>query len=86
MAIGRNGRPRRIQAGIDGQADISGIIGSGGILHGCRLEIEVKVGDDKQRESQIAFMKMIEERGGVYIIARDFDATMKELEQRIRHG
>ena len=33
---GKGGKPRRIQAGIDGQADISGIIGP----WGYRLEIE----------------------------------------------
>ena len=76
MAIGKNGKPRRIQAGIDGQADISGIIGP----WGYRLEIEVKAGKDEQSESQIAFQQMIEKHGGIYAIAReDIEATLTML-------
>lgn len=57
---------RVIRVGIDGQADITGIMPDG-----KRLEIEVKTGKDKQRESQINFQKMIEERNGIYIVIDD---------------
>jgi hypothetical protein len=55
---------RRVQAGIDGQADISGIVGPSG----KRLELEVKCGKDRQSLEQIAFERMIRERGGVYVL------------------
>jgi len=64
MLPGFNGRMRRVQAGIDGQADISGIVGPSG----KRLELEVKCGKDRQSLEQIAFERMIRERGGVYVL------------------
>lgn len=67
MVAGRGGKMRRVSAGIDGQADISGIMGPSG----RRLEIEVKVGRDQMRHSQAAFELMIQSHGGVYLVARD---------------
>jgi hypothetical protein len=82
MALGRGGKMRKIDAGIDGQADISGIaavpmqrLNSVGI----RLEIEVKAGRDKQREAQINFQEMILKHGGIYLIARDLEVTISQL-------
>lgn len=83
MAIGRGGRPRRVRAGIDGQGDICGTfpVYWVGRKFGVSLEIEVKVGRDKQRESQKNFEHMITEAGGIYIIARDVEGCLKELEE-----
>jgi hypothetical protein len=74
MAIGKGGSLRRVQAGIDGQGDITGITGGG-----IRLEIEVKVGKDRLRDSQKAFKKMILDHGGIYIEARSVEQCLEEL-------
>lgn len=78
LAVAPNGKRRYIKAGINGQADISGIIGGAG--SGRRLEVEVKTGRDKQRKDQISFMHMIVRAGGCYIIARDVDRCLADLE------
>jgi VRR-NUC domain. len=75
MAVGRGGKPRMIDAGIDGQGDISGIIAP----TGKRLEIEVKAGDDRLSEDQEKFRDMIRYHGGVYIEARDVERTLDQL-------
>lgn len=68
MAVGRNGKSRRVMAGIDGQGDLSGIIGPSG----CRIEVEVKAeyehGRDRQSIKQEAFQRLIEGHGGIYIL------------------
>lgn len=58
---------RVIKFGVEGQADISGIIGPFGRM----LQIEVKAGRDRQSEAQQNFEAMVTQRGGVYIIAHD---------------
>ena len=75
MAIGKGGKPRRIQAGIDGQADICGIIGPSGRM----LQIEVKAGKDQVSETQYSFWEMISNHGGVYLVCRDPEATLNEI-------
>jgi|SRR5580698_1886100 hypothetical protein len=85
MAVGAGGRMRRVKAGIDGQADLTGIIG--GIqtgFRGCRLEIEVKAHKDRMRPSQVTFGAMIELHGGIYIEAREVEATLEELSRYAR--
>lgn len=82
MAIGRGGQPRMISAGVDGQADISGILAvptPGGLI-GIRLEIEVKAGKDKQSDAQKNFQRMIEGFGGIYILARGVDSALADIE------
>ena len=76
---GRDGRPRRIDAGIDGQGDICGIIGP----HGRGLQIEIKSGRDKMRESQVRFAAMWTAQGGVYIEARSVEQCVRELRERL---
>lgn len=76
MAVGKNGKLRRVQAGIDGQGDITGIIGKSG----RRLEIEVKAGRDRMRDTQHAFQAMIVKASGVYILARDVERCLADLE------
>jgi predicted RecB family endonuclease len=79
MAVGRGGRPRMVDAGVNGQADISGIAGP----LGRRLEIEVKAGKDVLSQDQIRFGNMIRERGGVYLVAREVDLTLNALAEQL---
>jgi hypothetical protein len=59
---------RAVAFGLVGSADISGIMLSKKHGLGIRIEIEFKVGRDKQRESQKNFENMITKFGGVYFI------------------
>ena len=77
LAIGRGGKKRMIDAGIDGQADISGIAGP----NGRRVEIEVKAGDDELSEDQEKFRKMILAHGGIYVEARSVEGGLKALSE-----
>ena len=81
MVQGRNGKPRMMQAGMEGQADLSGIMPDG-----RRLEVETKTPRDKMSDKQIAFRRMIMSRGGVYIIARDLETCMAELAAEVKRG
>lgn len=51
--------------------------------HEYRLEIEVKVGDGKQRPEQIARMNSVRARGGCYIVARSIDEAVQEIKKFI---
>lgn len=53
-----------------GTADISATI------KGRSVKIEVKIGKDRQSEAQVAYQKKIEQSGGIYFIAKDFDTFM----------
>jgi hypothetical protein len=66
---------RPIHYGLEGSADISGVLGPFGV----RIEIEIKIGRDRQSEQQKNFQSMIEQQGGVYIIARTFEQAMDDL-------
>ncbi len=50
-----------------GTADISATI------KGRSVKIEVKIGNDRQSDAQRLYQKSIEESGGIYIIAKDFE-------------
>lgn len=78
-AIGWLVRP--IKFGILGGADISGIMSMkmGAVTVGLRMEIEVKVGKDRQSEEQRGFQEMILAAGGIYILARDVEQCIAEL-------
>lgn len=75
MVPGRGGKMRRVQAGINGQADLSGIIGP----LGTRVEIEIKSPTDRMSPEQLGFQKMISDHGGLYLICRDVNDTLEEL-------
>ena len=47
-----------------GAADISGIVRDGG----WRLEIELKMPKGKRSKAQVAWAKMVEDAGGVYVL------------------
>lgn len=53
--------------GTKGTADISATI------NGRSVKIEVKIGKDKQSQHQLQYQRKIEEAGGIYIIAKDFE-------------
>ena len=61
--------------GTPGSADISATI------KGRSVKIEVKYGKDRQSDAQKAYQKAIEEAGGVYVIARDFEGFLNFYEQ-----
>lgn len=60
---------RVIRFGVVGQADISGVLAP----HGRRVEIECKTATGRQTEQQARFQAMIEQHGGIYILARSVD-------------
>lgn len=66
---------RPIKWGIEGCADISGIIGP----RGQRLELEVKAEGDKQSADQLAFEGMIIRAGGLYLVARSVEECLREM-------
>jgi hypothetical protein len=66
---------RKIRFGLKGSADILGIIGGQGKF----LAIEVKTGRGRQTKEQKAFQKMIENHGGLYILARSVEDVKKAL-------
>ena len=80
---------RPIKFGVLGGGDISGIVSVYGppVTNldpgGLRVEIEVKIGRDKPSEEQLAFRKMIEDHGGIYIIARSVEEGLEELGRKI---
>lgn len=70
-----------IRAGAPGMADISGIIRIGD--KGYRLEIEVKIGRDDLSQAQIKFQNMIVSHGGIYLVARDADVALNDLQVEV---
>ena len=56
---------RRVRFGVPGQADLRCVVGPKGRL----VEIEVKRPGGKQSDAQVKYQKMIENLGGVYILA-----------------
>lgn len=52
----------------NGTADISATI------EGISVKIEVKIGRDKQSEDQKLYQKAVEDAGGIYWIAKDFQS------------
>ena len=67
--------------GVNGQADLSGIIGGDNPNRGRRLEIEVKKPDGRQSEEQRNYQQMIERFGGLYVLARSTDDVQRALTQ-----
>lgn len=77
FAYTKDGRPIG-RIGKKGQADCSGILNFKGL--GIRLEVEAKVGRDKQRDEQKKYEGLITTFGGVYILARE----LKDVEEGIQ--
>jgi hypothetical protein len=77
------GGSRPVRYGVNGQADISGIMRVGGV--GVRLEVEVKAAAGRQSEDQRRFQAMIEAMGGIYILARSASEALLAVEEILEH-
>ena len=60
--------------GTNGTADISATI------NGKSVKIEVKIGTDRQAQSQIAYQRAIESAGGLYYVAHSFDEIKRLID------
>jgi hypothetical protein len=65
---------RVVSFGVPGQADLTGVL-----QDGRRLEVEVKDEHGRQSQQQLAYMRMIREYKGVYILARSPQEVLDEL-------
>lgn len=80
---------RHVRFGVPGEPDIDGIIavrGSCGGSYGVRLAVEIKAGKDRQSDDQRAFEAMLRKYGGIYVIARDVDGALADIEAAARRG
>jgi uncharacterized short protein YbdD (DUF466 family) len=71
----RLGIYRKGSGATAGMADVNAVMG------GKSVSIEVKIGKDKIRESQLKVKAQIEQAGGVYIIVRSFDDFLQKIEE-----
>jgi hypothetical protein len=71
MATTTRGMVRSCQPGT---ADLLGVVKC------YAVAIEVKAGKDRQRESQRNFQECWERAGGIYLICRDVEETLKQLQ------
>lgn len=60
-------------SGTKGSADISATI------KGRSVKIEVKIGKDRMFEDQYKYKESVENAGGIYIIAKDFESFFESL-------
>ena len=65
----RDERGHLVRFGLQGSADILGIMAP----HGRLLAIEVKAGAGRQSEQQVRFQEMVTNHGGLYILARSVE-------------
>lgn len=65
-----------VTVGPKGKPDIEGLLWP----YGRAFYIEVKVGRDKQRDTQIAFQRMAERMGALYIVARTVEMARSALQ------
>ena len=65
---------RIVKYGFVGSADLTGIMPDG-----IRVEIEIKVKKDRQRESQAIFEKVIRQCNGIYFIVDDKSEIKEQL-------
>lgn len=75
-------RRSTVRVGTVGQADLNGILSvtlKDGTKIGVRLEIEIKSGKARQTPEQKIFQRIIEDLGGIYIIARHPDKLIKDI-------
>jgi hypothetical protein len=70
-------RGRPIKFGLKGSSDIIGILSDGTFL-----AIECKTGKARQSQHQKNFQKMIEQFGGIYILAR----SLNDVERGLAHS
>jgi hypothetical protein len=63
----------------NGTSDVSATI------EGMSIKIEVKIGRDKQSEDQKLYQKAVEDAGGIYWIAKDFQSFYDWVIKLIAH-
>lgn len=63
-------------SGTNGTADISATI------KGRSVKIEVKIGRDRQSNDQLKYQRQVEDAGGLYVIAKDFESFYKWYNQK----
>lgn len=73
-----DGGEQFVRFGVPGQADITGVLAPWGI----RLELELKRPGAAQTSAQIQFQRLIESRGGHYLLAHSGTEAV-ELVQRL---
>ena len=78
MAASGDARP--IHYGVNGQADISGILAPSG----KRLELEVKTIDGRLSSDQLTFGRMITHLGGVYKMVRSEDEAAEVIDAAVK--
>ena len=61
--------------GTNGTADISAL------YRGKSFKIEVKIGKDRMSQAQLRYKQSVEQAGGIYIIARNFDDFINEFRE-----
>jgi len=66
---------RKIDYGLVGSADITGIL-----RWGQRLEIEIKTGNATQTPEQKSFEAMIKKMGGIYFVARSVESALEYIQ------
>lgn len=71
----KNDRGQLIRFGCPGSADILGIMAPDGRF----LAIEVKSDTGRQSDQQRHFQAMVENHGGLYILARSVDDVLRRL-------
>lgn len=74
-----------VQTGIDGMADLGGILTRWDGL-GLVLQVEAKTGGGIQNKDQIAWENMTRTRGGIYILARSVQETLDQVEREHLRG
>lgn len=67
---------------IPGSKASKGIGDIAAILPGGKfLSVEVKFGKDRQSEDQIAFQKSVEASGAIYLLAKNWDGFVHQIEK-----
>ena len=69
---------RRVSFGLAGSADIIGMLPSGRFL---AIEVKAKLG--KQSMAQIRFEQAVHANNGVYLVARDVDLCLSQVDAAI---
>lgn len=66
---------RFVRFGIKGQSDLQGVLAPSGRA----VFVEMKAERGKQKPEQLAFQRMVESRGALYILARSVEDVTRAL-------
>jgi len=72
---------RPVKYGVVGQGDIGGWINVSGIA--IATHVEVKIDKDTQSEDQVNFMNTVRRCGGIYVVAKDLEGGMRDLDAAV---